>query len=327
MAKTWLITGSSRGLGRELARAVLGDGDNLVATARQAWAARRVAAHYGGRIRPVALDVTDPAAAREAVRTAVAEFGSVNVVVNNAGYATSAAIEDMPEKEFRAQLETNLFGVVDVDQGGPAGAPRAALGAHHPDLVHRGPGRRHSGDGRLPDGQVRAGGIFRGPQQRGPAAGHQGHHRRARRVRTDCTVVHADADGQRGLRAAAGEMHRYRRRWTTSARRPGPGRQIITEIARLAQPPLRLLLGSDALRVAGESARAREAEAAEWAPVSRSADFGASRLTGHRFSPAGQPAQVAELLADLAVGLAVRETSSPTRSQSRWRPPREAGRR
>ena len=114
MAKTWLITGSSRGLGRELAQAVLDDGDHVAAAARRPGSLDDLVARYGGRIRPVALDVTDPVAAREAVQAAVTEFGSLDVVVNNAGYATSASIEDLPEEEFRAQLETNLFGVVNV---------------------------------------------------------------------------------------------------------------------------------------------------------------------------------------------------------------------
>jgi NAD(P)-dependent dehydrogenase (short-subunit alcohol dehydrogenase family) len=76
--------------------------------------------------------------------------------------------------------------------------------------------------------------------------------------------------------ATVGEMNRYRR--AVDGQQPGdPARaaRIITEIAALDQPPLRLLLGSDALRVAAESAQARAAEAAEWAAVSRSADFGA----------------------------------------------------
>jgi hypothetical protein len=76
--------------------------------------------------------------------------------------------------------------------------------------------------------------------------------------------------------ATVGEMDRYRR--AVDGQQPGdPARaaRIITEIAALDQPPLRLLLGSDAVRIAAESAQARAAEAAEWAAVSRSADFGA----------------------------------------------------
>ena len=114
MTRIWLITGSSRGLGRELAQAVLEDGDQAVAAARHPGQLDGLVARYGRRVGAVALDVTDPAAAREAVRTAVGEFGHLDVVVNNAGYATSAAIEDLPDVEFRAQLETNLFGVVYV---------------------------------------------------------------------------------------------------------------------------------------------------------------------------------------------------------------------
>src|SRR5712664_3275576 len=114
MARTWLITGSSRGLGRELVQVVLDDGDNAVAAARRPEQLDDLLARYGARIRPVALDVTDPVAAHEAVQTSVDEFGGLDVVVNNAGYATSAAIEDLPDDEFRDQLETNLFGVVNV---------------------------------------------------------------------------------------------------------------------------------------------------------------------------------------------------------------------
>ena len=102
MARTWLITGSSRGLGREIAQAVLDQGDSAVATARRPWMLDYLVARYGGRVRAVALDVTDPAAARKAVQVAVDEFGGLDVVVNNAGYATSAAIEDLPDEEFRA---------------------------------------------------------------------------------------------------------------------------------------------------------------------------------------------------------------------------------
>jgi NAD(P)-dependent dehydrogenase (short-subunit alcohol dehydrogenase family) len=114
MTKTWLITGSSRGFGRELAKAVLDDGDRLVATARRPEQLDDLVRDYGGRIRAVALDVTDPAAAHAAVQAAVDGFGGLDVVVNNAGYADSAPIEEMAEGDFRAQIETNLFGVVNV---------------------------------------------------------------------------------------------------------------------------------------------------------------------------------------------------------------------
>jgi NAD(P)-dependent dehydrogenase (short-subunit alcohol dehydrogenase family) len=112
--RTWLITGSSRGFGRELASAALESGDNVVATARRPEQLDDLVERYGARVRARGLDVTDADAAQAAVAHTVDAFGSLDVVANNAGYANSAAIEDMPAEDFRAQIETNLFGVVNV---------------------------------------------------------------------------------------------------------------------------------------------------------------------------------------------------------------------
>jgi NAD(P)-dependent dehydrogenase (short-subunit alcohol dehydrogenase family) len=279
MAKTWLITGSSRGLGRELVRAAADGGDNVVATARRPGSLADLVTRYGGQIRPVALDVTDPEAARGAVQAAVAEFGSLDVVVNNAGYATSASIEDLPEQEFRAQLETNLFGVVNVTR---AALPvlRAQRSGHIIQVSSIGgrvggtPGMggyqtaKYAVEGfsEVLSNEVRPLGIKVTIVEPGA-------------FRTDwggssMRILPVSEDYE----STVGEMDRYRRE--VDGHQPGdPARAaaIITGIARLDQPPLRLLLGSDALRSAGESAQARQAEAAEWASVSRSTDFGAPR--------------------------------------------------
>jgi NAD(P)-dependent dehydrogenase (short-subunit alcohol dehydrogenase family) len=110
----WLVTGATRGFGREIARAALDNGDRVVATARHPEQLKDFLEAHGDRVRTAALDVTDPGAARDAVNVAVAEFGRLDVVVNNAGYANSAPIEEMAEDDFRAQIEANLFGVVNV---------------------------------------------------------------------------------------------------------------------------------------------------------------------------------------------------------------------
>src|SRR5471030_1492006 len=93
-AQVWLITGSSRGLGRALAEAVLAAGHRLVATARRPEQLADLVHDYGDRIRAVALDVTDAAAAGSAIRTAVEAFGRLDVLVNNAGYGNVGSIED-----------------------------------------------------------------------------------------------------------------------------------------------------------------------------------------------------------------------------------------
>jgi NAD(P)-dependent dehydrogenase (short-subunit alcohol dehydrogenase family) len=114
MRKIWFVTGSSRGFGREIVEAALKRGDRVVATARNPGQLDDLAKAYGEHVLTLGLDVTDSAAAKRAVDAALTSFGSLDIVVNNAGYADSAPIEEMPEESFRDQIETNLFGVVNV---------------------------------------------------------------------------------------------------------------------------------------------------------------------------------------------------------------------
>src|SRR5580704_925617 len=116
MSKVWLITGSSRGLGRALAEAVLATGDRLVATARNPAQLADLVERYPDRIRTEALNVTDDRAADHAVQSAVDAFGRVDVLVNNAGYGAVNSIEDTRLADFRAQIETTLFGLIIVPQ-------------------------------------------------------------------------------------------------------------------------------------------------------------------------------------------------------------------
>ncbi|MYV53668.1 SDR family NAD(P)-dependent oxidoreductase [Streptomyces sp. SID3212] len=114
MSKVWFVTGSSRGLGRALVEGALAAGDRVVSTARNPAQLDDLAARYGERILPLALDVTDGDQAQEAVQEAVKTFGRLDVVVNNAGYSDVASVEDVTPADFRAQVDTNFYGVVNV---------------------------------------------------------------------------------------------------------------------------------------------------------------------------------------------------------------------
>jgi len=114
MSKVWLVTGSSRGLGRDIAEAVLAHGDRLIATARKPEQLADLVERYGDRVRAVALDVSDATAAPAAVQAAVDAFGRLDVLVNNAGYGHAIPFEQSDEDGFRAQMETNFYGVVNL---------------------------------------------------------------------------------------------------------------------------------------------------------------------------------------------------------------------
>jgi NAD(P)-dependent dehydrogenase (short-subunit alcohol dehydrogenase family) len=114
--RTWFITGASRGFGRSFAQAALAAGDRVAATARDTSSLKDLVAEHGDAVLPVELDVTDRDAAFAAVRNAHDHFGRLDVVVNNAGYGVSGAIEELSEEQARRQIEVNLFGALWVTQ-------------------------------------------------------------------------------------------------------------------------------------------------------------------------------------------------------------------
>ena len=111
--KVWLVTGAGRGMGVDIAEAALAAGNAVVATGRNP---ERVTAALGTHddLLAVALDVTDPASARAAVDAALDRFGRVDVLVNNAGNFYAGFFEEISADDFRAQVETNLFGPLNV---------------------------------------------------------------------------------------------------------------------------------------------------------------------------------------------------------------------
>jgi NAD(P)-dependent dehydrogenase (short-subunit alcohol dehydrogenase family) len=114
--KIWFITGSASGLGRNIAEAALKAGHTLVATARDITQLNDLTAQYGEQVLPVVLDVNNGLQAKEAVRAAIAHFGRVDVLVNNAGYGDKRPFEQVPADEFRQLVETNFFGVVTLSR-------------------------------------------------------------------------------------------------------------------------------------------------------------------------------------------------------------------
>ncbi|MGD0064128.1 MAG: SDR family oxidoreductase [Streptosporangiaceae bacterium] len=114
--KTWFITGTSRGFGREWALAALDRGDKVAATARDSSTLDDLVAKYGDAILPIQLDVTDRDADFAAVKRAHEHFGRLDVIVNNAGYGQFGMVEEISEAEIRAQLETNVLGALWITQ-------------------------------------------------------------------------------------------------------------------------------------------------------------------------------------------------------------------
>ncbi|MFC0518051.1 SDR family NAD(P)-dependent oxidoreductase [Mucilaginibacter angelicae] len=116
MAKTIFITGASRGFGKLWAEALLQRGDKVVATARDLSTLDDLVSQYGDNILPLQLDVNDRAADFAAILKAKEHFGSIDILINNAGYGLFGSIEETSEKEAREQMETNFFGLLWLTQ-------------------------------------------------------------------------------------------------------------------------------------------------------------------------------------------------------------------
>jgi NAD(P)-dependent dehydrogenase (short-subunit alcohol dehydrogenase family) len=116
MRRVWFVTGASRGFGREFVVAALQAGDKVAATARNTDTLADLVETYGDAVLPLQLDVTDRDQVFAAVSSAHKAFGTLDVVINNAGYGLFGTVEEISEQQLRDQLDTNLFGVFHVTQ-------------------------------------------------------------------------------------------------------------------------------------------------------------------------------------------------------------------
>jgi NAD(P)-dependent dehydrogenase (short-subunit alcohol dehydrogenase family) len=274
MSKVWFITGSSRGLGRAFTEAALAAGEQVAATARDVAVLGELQRTWGNQLLPLALDVTSQSQAKSAIERTIATFGRIDVLVNNAGYGNVAPIEDTTVEEFRAQIETNLFGVIIVT--------KAVL-----------PFFRGQGAGHVLQVTSIAGRV--GPIGRAPYAaakwGVEGFSESlAREVgplgvkvtivepggfRTDFAGSSTDLrEGRPEYDATVGATVRFQRDY--NGKQPGdPAKAAaaLLHLASLPEPPLRILLGSDAYNAAEKNELAKIEAGRQWKGLSYSTDF------------------------------------------------------
>ena len=278
-SSVWLVTGSASGLGRKIAEAVLAAGHRLVATARDPRRLEELVKKYGDQARTAPLDVADEDAASAAVQVAVDEFGRLDVVVNNAGYGDVAPFEQLSSERFKAVVDTNFYGVVNVT--------RAAL-----------PVMRKQRSGVIL--QISSlGGRLALP---GSAAYHA-----AKWAVGGFTESLAQEVAPFGVKVCALEPGGMRTNWGARAHKdipdllpeyepsvgavvkalqslwgqensdPAKVAQVVLRLASSESLPPHLLIGSDAIQFATQAEATRAADAQRWREVSVSTDVDAPR--------------------------------------------------
>ena len=272
---TWFITGTSAGLGRALAEAALNAGHNVVATARDVATVADLASRAPDRVLTTTLDVTAPDQITLAVQQATERFGSVDVLVNNAGYGYRAAVEEGDDADVRMLFETHVFGAVNL------------IKAVLPDMRTRRSGAIVNissigaqvtpvGSGYYAGAKAALEGIsgsLRGelaPLGISVIVVQPGAFRTdfAGRSLTEAATPISDYADTAGRRRKEND--------TVHGTQPGdPARAAAAILAAVAapRPPAFLLLGSDALALYRYVAEARTAEIAEWESVTIGTDY------------------------------------------------------
>ena len=273
--KVWFITGASRGLGRSLTEAVLAKGDKVAATARRPEQLEELAVRYPGQVYPVKMDVTDEQQVEEAVAKSIAHFGRIDVVVNNAGFGITGAAEAFTREQITSQIETNLYG--------PIWVVRAVL----PQLRKQRSGhilQISSLGGRLGTPGLT---IYQAAKF-GLVGFSEGLSKEIAPLGIRLTIVEPG-----GFRTDwAGESMSFARKiddyeQTVGVREklfrdpdfklmgdPAKAARVMIDVVNHPEPPLHLILGSEAVNLLKKSEAVKQAEFEKWLPVSVSTDHG-----------------------------------------------------
>ncbi|MFE4369683.1 SDR family NAD(P)-dependent oxidoreductase [Streptomyces sp. NPDC056835] len=274
MSSVFFVTGSSRGLGRQIVEQALAAGHQVVATARDPHALDDLAARYRDLIHVERLDVTDPVAAQAAVANGAAAFGRLDVVVNNAGQGDRVSLEDTTLEVFRRQIDTNFLGTVYVT--------KAAV-----------PILREQGGGRIIQisslgGRVGSPGMT-AYQSAKWAVGGFSEALAAEVAPLGIKVTVVEPGGMRTDWAGSSmttppTSEPYRTTVGASARAmagfehvansdPDKVAALVLTLAELDEPPLRVLAGSDAYEYGRQAWRHRVETDMKWEHLSRSTDY------------------------------------------------------
>ncbi|MGQ7888836.1 oxidoreductase [Paenibacillus sp. WC2504] len=279
MSKVWLITGSSRGFGRSLAEAVLAKGDQLVATARNTEQIADLAARYGSQVRIVQLDVNRFEQAEAAIQTAFETFGRLDVLVNNAGYGNVSSIEETSMEDFRAQVETNLWGVINVTK---VALPLLRKQGHGHIVQFSSIGGRTGAPGLAPYQTAKwaVEGFSEVLSKEVAPLGLKVTLIEPGGFRTDwagSSMQHIEPREE--YRATVGCLLKHLRDTTGKENGdPDKAAQAIIKIVNEENPPLRLLLGSDAVAIANAVDQGKLAETKRWQALSQSTDYVSKEL-------------------------------------------------
>jgi NAD(P)-dependent dehydrogenase (short-subunit alcohol dehydrogenase family) len=273
MEKIWFITGSSRGLGRSLTEAVLKNGAKVAATARNPQQLDDLKTKYPGQILPLQLDVTDPKQIENAINQTIKAFGRIDVLVNNAGFGITGAAEAYSEEQVRSQLETNLYAPIAITR---AVLPimRKQRAGHILQISSIGGRIGNPGLSMYQAAKFGLGGFSEALAKEVAPLGIHVTSVEPGGFRTDWgSESMTFAPEVEGYEASVGWIIKILRSGTFKPMGdPAKAAKVMIELVENPEPPVHLVLGSEAAGFLQQADAARKAEFEKWLPVTKSTD-------------------------------------------------------
>ena len=273
MTKVWFITGSSRGLGKSLTEAVLAKGDKVAATARNPEQLKAFTDKYPGQVYPLQLDVTDKDQIRTAVEQAVKHFGRIDVLVNNAGFGITGAAEAFTDEQVRSQLDTNLYGPIEVTRAVLPYMRRQRSG-HILQISSIGGRVGGAGLTMYQAAKFGLGGFSEALSKEVAQLG-------IRVISIEPGGFRTDWAGPSMSYAKKVEGYESTVDWMAEFLKgekfipmgnPDKAAKVMVDLVEHPRPPVHLVLGSEAVGILQQADAARQAELEKWMPVSISTD-------------------------------------------------------
>ncbi len=276
MKKTWLVTGSSRGIGLEIVKAALAEGDNVVATARNVTTLREHLCADAQEVEYIELDVQDSTAAKTAVARSIDRFGSIDVLVNNAGFGQLGPFETVDSAAIEQQFATNVFGLMHVTRAVLPEMRRQRRG-HIFNISSIGGAIGFDGASIYCSTKFAVEGFSESLSLEVKRFGIDVTIVEPGFFRTDfldaSSVHYGQVDIQDYVAAARDQKSQYDSYSHLQPGNPKKLAHLIIETASSPRRPARLIAGSDALSLSRDALNNRIAELEEWASTSVSTDY------------------------------------------------------
>ncbi|RKR84069.1 NADP-dependent 3-hydroxy acid dehydrogenase YdfG [Mucilaginibacter gracilis] len=270
--KVWYVTGASKGLGLNLVKLLLSNGNKVAATSRNSSAFDKLVAAYPDNLLPLAVDITRDESVKQSISQTIGNFGKLDVVVNNAGYSLVGSIEELSDQEFRETIDVNLFGTVNTIRAAMPHFRKQGSG-HFINISSNAGYIGFATAGSYNAAKFAVVGISEALAEESKAFGIKVTVVAPGQFRTSFMDSLAFAENKIAVYKLVEAEKMWREYSGTQRGDPAKLAQVLMDLANHPNPPLHLLAGPDTYQLVTEHREKEKQEFAAWKDITLSTDF------------------------------------------------------